>query len=73
MRRGSSIVGEGAVTRGTGVTSLAGVVSGRGAGVALWGDHLTAMPTNPLDEALVPESAGELVSACSMATGWIWM
>ena len=71
MRRGSSVVGEGAVTRGAEVTSLPGVVSGRGAGVALRGDRWTVMPTNPLDEALVPESAGELVSAGSMATGWI--
>ena len=73
MRRGSSVVGEDAATRGAGVTSLAGVVSGRGTGVAPRGDRWTAMLTNPLDGALVTEEAGELVSAGRTAIGWIWM
>ena len=62
MRWRSSLVGEDVVTRGAEVTSLAGVVSGRGVGVVPQGGCWTVMLTNPLDEVLVTGSTGELAS-----------
>ena len=66
-------IGEDAVTSGAGVTSLAGVVSGRGVKVAPRGGCWMVMLTNPLDEVLVTGSTGELASTGSMATERIWM
>ena len=72
MRRGSSVVGEEAATRGAGVTSLAVGVSGQGAGAAPRGGRCTTMLTNPLDEVLITGSPGELASFGSTVSGRIW-